>query len=226
MSARNRRTQPRRLHDDPRLRRRPARDRAPPRPRAPDPAPPRRGRARPRPRRRLGEGPLPRRLPARRAHGPRRARRHAGDRHHLDGAHPTCTAPSAPRCRQRSPRAARPPVVMCHVSHLYPTGASLYFTFLARQQPGAELAQWQAAKQAASDGDQRRRRDDHPPPRRRPRPRAVAARPRSAPLGIAALQSGQGARRPGRDHEPRQAPPVARRAPGPASSRPPRSVKM
>ena len=43
-----------------------------------------------------------------------------------------------------------PPVVMCHVSHLYPTGASLYFTFLARQQPGEELEQWQAAKQAAS----------------------------------------------------------------------------
>jgi alkyldihydroxyacetonephosphate synthase len=43
-----------------------------------------------------------------------------------------------------------PPVVMCHVSHLYPTGASLYFTFLARQQPGEELAQWQAAKHAAS----------------------------------------------------------------------------
>jgi alkyldihydroxyacetonephosphate synthase len=44
-----------------------------------------------------------------------------------------------------------PPVVMCHVSHLYPTGASLYFTFLARQEPGAELAQWQAAKRAAGD---------------------------------------------------------------------------
>jgi alkyldihydroxyacetonephosphate synthase len=44
-----------------------------------------------------------------------------------------------------------PAVVMCHVSHLYPTGASLYFTFLARQQPGAALAQWQVAKQAASE---------------------------------------------------------------------------
>ena len=43
------------------------------------------------------------------------------------------------------------PVVMCHVSHLYPTGASLYFTFLARQQAGAELEQWRAAKAAASD---------------------------------------------------------------------------
>jgi len=46
---------------------------------------------------------------------------------------------------------ATPAVVMCHVSHLYPTGASLYFTFLARRQMGAELAQWQAAKQAASE---------------------------------------------------------------------------
>lgn len=44
-----------------------------------------------------------------------------------------------------------PAVVMCHVSHLYPTGASLYFTFLARRQGGAELEQWRAAKRAASD---------------------------------------------------------------------------
>jgi alkyldihydroxyacetonephosphate synthase len=44
-----------------------------------------------------------------------------------------------------------PPLVMCHVSHLYPTGASLYFTFLARQQEGAELEQWEAAKRAASE---------------------------------------------------------------------------
>ena len=29
---------------------------------------------------------------------------------------------------------AHAPLVLCHVSHLYPTGASLYFTFLARQQ--------------------------------------------------------------------------------------------
>lgn len=44
-----------------------------------------------------------------------------------------------------------PPLVMCHVSHLYPTGASLYFTFIARQQEGAELEQWRAAKLAAGD---------------------------------------------------------------------------
>ena len=44
-----------------------------------------------------------------------------------------------------------PPVVLCHVSHLYPSGASLYFTFIAAQQRGAELEQWRAAKTAASD---------------------------------------------------------------------------
>jgi alkyldihydroxyacetonephosphate synthase len=46
--------------------------------------------------------------------------------------------------------AGTPGLVMCHVSHLYETGASLYFTFLARQQEGAELEQWRAVKQAAS----------------------------------------------------------------------------
>jgi alkyldihydroxyacetonephosphate synthase len=39
--------------------------------------------------------------------------------------------------------------VMCHISHLYPDGASLYYTFLARQQEGAELEQWQTVKAAA-----------------------------------------------------------------------------
>jgi alkyldihydroxyacetonephosphate synthase len=42
------------------------------------------------------------------------------------------------------------PFVMCHVSHLYRSGASLYFTFMARQQDDA-LAQWRAAKAAASE---------------------------------------------------------------------------
>jgi alkyldihydroxyacetonephosphate synthase len=42
-------------------------------------------------------------------------------------------------------------LVMCHVSHAYRDGASLYFTFLARRRPGAELEQWRAAKAAASE---------------------------------------------------------------------------
>ena len=40
---------------------------------------------------------------------------------------------------------------MCHVSHLYRSGASLYFTFLARQETADPLEQWRAAKAAASD---------------------------------------------------------------------------
>jgi alkyldihydroxyacetonephosphate synthase len=45
---------------------------------------------------------------------------------------------------------ATPPLVACHISHLYATGASLYFTVLARQ--GSDPpAQWRAAKAAASD---------------------------------------------------------------------------
>ena len=43
------------------------------------------------------------------------------------------------------------PLVMCHVSHLYRSGASLYFSFFARQERGAELEQWHAAKTAACD---------------------------------------------------------------------------
>ena len=42
-------------------------------------------------------------------------------------------------------------IVMCHVSHAYPDGASLYFTFLTRARPGEELEQWRAAKSAACD---------------------------------------------------------------------------
>jgi alkyldihydroxyacetonephosphate synthase len=44
-----------------------------------------------------------------------------------------------------------PGLVLCHVSHLYPNGASLYFTFLARQEEGAELDQWRHVKSAATD---------------------------------------------------------------------------
>jgi alkyldihydroxyacetonephosphate synthase len=43
-----------------------------------------------------------------------------------------------------------PPVVLCHVSHVYPSGASLYFT-VACAQAEDPVAQWRAAKAAASD---------------------------------------------------------------------------
>jgi len=43
-----------------------------------------------------------------------------------------------------------PPVVLCHISHVYPAGASLYFTVgaAALEDP---IAQWRAAKAAAND---------------------------------------------------------------------------
>ena len=43
-----------------------------------------------------------------------------------------------------------PPVILCHISHVYPAGASLYFTIAAAQAEDP-LAQWTAAKSAASD---------------------------------------------------------------------------
>jgi alkyldihydroxyacetonephosphate synthase len=43
-----------------------------------------------------------------------------------------------------------PPVVLCHISHVYPAGASLYFTVGCAQLEDP-LAQWRAAKTAAND---------------------------------------------------------------------------
>jgi alkyldihydroxyacetonephosphate synthase len=45
---------------------------------------------------------------------------------------------------------ATPGLVMCHVSHLYETGASLYYTFIARQREDDPIGQWRAVKDAAS----------------------------------------------------------------------------
>ncbi|WP_433338924.1 FAD-binding oxidoreductase [Spirillospora sp. CA-294931] len=43
-----------------------------------------------------------------------------------------------------------PPLVMCHVSHVYAAGASLYFTVVSAQGEDA-LAHWEKAKHAAND---------------------------------------------------------------------------
>jgi alkyldihydroxyacetonephosphate synthase len=44
-----------------------------------------------------------------------------------------------------------PGIVFCHISHAYPDGASLYFTFLARQRRGNEVQQWRAVKTDACE---------------------------------------------------------------------------
>ena len=43
-----------------------------------------------------------------------------------------------------------PPAILCHISHVYPTGASLYFT-VACAQLEDPIAQWEAAKAAAGE---------------------------------------------------------------------------
>ncbi|MDI6103038.1 FAD-binding oxidoreductase [Actinoplanes sp. NEAU-A12] len=43
-----------------------------------------------------------------------------------------------------------PPLVLCHISHVYDSGASLYFTVVAAQAEDP-VAQWRAAKAAAGD---------------------------------------------------------------------------
>ena len=46
--------------------------------------------------------------------------------------------------------AGTPPLIMCHISHVYPSGASLYFTAACAQLPDP-VQQWRIAKAAASD---------------------------------------------------------------------------
>jgi alkyldihydroxyacetonephosphate synthase len=50
------------------------------------------------------------------------------------------------------PRPGASGIVMCHISHSYPDGASLYFTCIfPRTLNGGDLAQWRAIKRAGTD---------------------------------------------------------------------------
>jgi alkyldihydroxyacetonephosphate synthase len=44
-----------------------------------------------------------------------------------------------------------PGIVLCHLSHAYRDGASLYFTFISRSRPGEEIEHWRAVKAAACE---------------------------------------------------------------------------
>ena len=46
--------------------------------------------------------------------------------------------------------AGTPPLVLCHISHVYPTGASLYYTVVAAA-AADPIAQWAAVKRATGD---------------------------------------------------------------------------
>jgi alkyldihydroxyacetonephosphate synthase len=53
--------------------------------------------------------------------------------------------------RESLTRGGRRPLVMSHVSHSYPTGASLYVTVLADRDDALPIQQWLSAKRAATD---------------------------------------------------------------------------
>jgi alkyldihydroxyacetonephosphate synthase len=53
--------------------------------------------------------------------------------------------------RESLTRGSRRPLVMTHLSHGYPTGASLYFTVLADRDEELPIQQWLGAKRAATD---------------------------------------------------------------------------
>ncbi len=52
---------------------------------------------------------------------------------------------------QTVPREGAKGIVMCHVSHSYPDGASLYFTYIFPRALDSDIAQWKAIKKAATD---------------------------------------------------------------------------
>lgn len=42
-----------------------------------------------------------------------------------------------------------PPIVLCHISHIYPAGASLYFTVFAKRADSDPIGQWRVFKEVA-----------------------------------------------------------------------------
>ena len=53
--------------------------------------------------------------------------------------------------RETVPRPGARGIVMCHISHSYPDGANLYFTFIFPRALDGDIAQWRKIKSAASD---------------------------------------------------------------------------
>ena len=152
-------------------------------------------------------------VPARRADRQPGDGRDARDPHDLVAPDASSTRASGRRSATRWRRGARRAIVMCHLSHVYPDGASLYYTFAAKQRPG-----WSSSSGGRSSRPRPMR--SSPPAGRSPTTTRSAAttrptwRPRWGPR-LEALRATRCAR-PGRDHEPGQAVRPARpRRPGP-----------
>ena len=77
-----------------------------------------------------------------------------------------------------------------HLSHLYPSGSSLYVTYVVpdRGRPGRDAGSLAPAQAAGQRDGRRPRRDDQPPARRRAGSTRRTSRPRRVALGMAALR--------------------------------------
>jgi alkyldihydroxyacetonephosphate synthase len=69
----------------------------------------------------------------------------------LDGLYVAVRDALEKAIRENAPREGARGIVQCHVSHAYPDGASLYFTYIFPRALEREVAQWRAIKKAASD---------------------------------------------------------------------------
>jgi alkyldihydroxyacetonephosphate synthase len=69
----------------------------------------------------------------------------------LDGLYTAVRAALEKSIGDKVPRPGARGIVICHVSHSYPDGASLYFTYIFPRALDGEIAQWRAIKNAACD---------------------------------------------------------------------------
>ena len=69
----------------------------------------------------------------------------------LDGLYAAVKKALQDSIRETVPRPDAHGIVTCHISHAYPDGASLYFTYIFPRTLHGDVAQWQAIKKAATD---------------------------------------------------------------------------
>lgn len=69
----------------------------------------------------------------------------------IDGLYAAVKMALEDSMRETAPVEGACGIVMCHISHSYPDGASLYFTYIFPRALHGDVAQWQAIKRAATD---------------------------------------------------------------------------
>ena len=69
----------------------------------------------------------------------------------LDGLYAAVKSALESSIGETAPRPGARGIVMCHISHSYTDGASLYFTYIFPRTLNGEIEQWQAIKKAAGD---------------------------------------------------------------------------